>query len=191
MRADRLPVVSVGAAERVRVRYIFNSHVRYQTGGTLIPDTNPYTPPKSNLRAAGVVGDGGSKMFSPIQAGVAAFVGGPLAATYVIRQNFLALGNADQARKALTYGLLLSMLVVLLLPFIPDKMPNSAASIVYLVVTGQVVRKYQLTKAQIMESGRYTFQSNWRVFFVSILAVLLLVAVAVPFILALDAMGVG
>lgn len=154
-------------------------------------EQNPYAPPKSNLRAPGVIGDGGSKMFSPVQAGVAAFIGGPLAATYVIRQNFLALGNADQARKAMTWGLLLSILVVLLLPFVPDKMPNSAASIVYLVVTGQVVRKYQLTKAQIMESGQYSFQSNWRVFFVSILAVLLLVAVAVPWIVALGAMGVN
>lgn len=155
------------------------------------PDTNPYATPKSSLRADGAVGSGGSKMFSPVQAGVAAFLGGPLAATYVIRQNFLALGKADRARKTLSWGLLLSVLLVLLLPFIPEKFPNIALSVVYLVTTNQVVRNYQLTKNQIVESGRYSFRSNWVVLLVIVLAILLLLVVAVPYVMALDAIGVG
>lgn len=155
------------------------------------PDTNPYATPKSKLRADGAAGNGGSKMFSPVQAGVAAFLGGPLAATYVLRKNFLALGSADRARKTMTWGLLLTALIVLLLPFIPDRFPNIALSIVYLVATNQVVRNYQLTKNQIVESGRYTFQSNWLVFLVIVLAILLLIVVVVPYVMALEAIGVG
>jgi len=47
-------------------------------------------------------------------------------------------------------------------------------------VTNLVVQKYQLSKNQIIESGRYTFQSNWLVLLVIVLAILLLIAVAVP-----------
>lgn len=149
-------------------------------------DNNPYAPPRSKLRAAG-----DTRMYSPLQAGLAAFFGGPLAATYVLRNNFLALEHAERAGRTLTYGLLLSLLVVLVLPFIPDGVPDVASSVIYAVVTGQVVGKYQLSKVQISESDRYTFQSNWRVFAVIILAALLLIAVAVPYILALEAVGVG
>lgn len=155
------------------------------------PDTNPYTPPKSNLRAEGAVGNGRSKMFSPIQAGLAAFLGGPLAATYVLRKNFLALGNMDGARATLTWGLILSALIILIIPFIPDWLPNSASSVIYLVVTSLVVQKYQLAKNQIIGSGRYTFQSNWLVLLVIVLAIMLLMAVAVPYVMALEAIGTG
>lgn len=154
------------------------------------PDTNPYTPPKSNLRTDSAAGSG-SKMFSPVQAGVAAFMGGPLAATYVLRKNFLALGNMGGARATLTWGLILSALIILIIPFIPDWFPGMASSVIYLVVTNLVVQKYQLSRNQIIESGRYTFQSNWLVLLVMVLAIMLLMAVAVPYIMALEAIGAG
>ena len=157
----------------------------------MTPETNPYTTPKSNLRTNGAAGSGGSKMFSPVQAGVAAFMGGPLAATYVLRKNFLVLGNMGGARATLTWGFILSALIILIIPFIPDWFPNSASSVIYLVVTSLVVQKYQLAKNQIIESGRYTFQSNWLVLLVIVLAILLLIAVAVPYIMALEAIGAG
>jgi hypothetical protein len=156
----------------------------------LNPDTNPYTPPKSNLRTDGAAG-GGSKMFSPIQAGVAAFMGGPLAATYVLRKNFLALGNMGRARSTLTWGLILSALIILIIPFIPDWLPNMASSVIYLVVTNLVMQKYQLSRNQIIESDRYRFQSNWLVLLVIVLAITLLIAVAVPYVMALEAIGAG
>jgi hypothetical protein len=149
-------------------------------------DHNPYSPPQADLTIG--EGTGTNKMFSPTQTWLAAYLGGPLVATYMIRKNFLALGRAPQARNTLIYGLLLSLLVILVLPFVPEKTPNFVIPVLYAAVAQYVTATHQLTKKQILASSDYGFQSNWKVLLVSLLGVLLFLAAAFPWIYYIEGM---
>lgn len=124
--------------------------------------TNPYETPKSTIISHEKDGDV-TRLFSPLQAGLAAFVGGPLAGTYAIRKNFLALGDTENAQRFSLAGLLITILLVLSGPFLPDNIPGTAISIIWVVLTAQVLKKYHPSKEEIAASSEYDFKSNWTV----------------------------
>ncbi len=125
--------------------------------------TNPYESPKSIITDSNTKHDDGDQLFSPLQACLAAFLGGPLAGTYAIRHNFLALDDADNAKRFTLAGLLITMLLVVSSPFLPDNIPGTAISIIWVVLTAQVMKKYHPSKDEIQGSAEYEFKSNWTV----------------------------
>lgn len=146
---------------------------------------NPYDPPKLDSQI-NVNGVGASvKMYSPIQARIGAGLGGPLAATYILRSNFIALEKRDFAAKTMMFGLLLTIFVFAIVPFIPDG-SGVLMGLIYIIITNAVMKNRQLDKEQIESSSVYTFKSNWNVAGVTIIAIsttmlfLLLLALAFP-----------
>jgi hypothetical protein len=140
--------------------------------------SNPYTPPQSDISVAPTRGDRVHKVFSPGQAGIGTFLGGPLAGTYFVRANFLASGDVRRARSTLMVGIAASILILLALPFLPEKMPGYLIPIAYTIAVRTLVEKLQFTKRQIVESDELTFQSSWRVAAASAIAFVLFAGIA-------------
>jgi hypothetical protein len=131
-----------------------------------------------------------NKLYSPRQSTMAAFFGGPLAAVYVVRNNYTELGKEASARSAIAWGSLLVLALLLVLPFLPEKFPNTAIPLAYSLAVGQLVEKLQLSKEAIRESEQYDFESNWRVAGVSVLSLLLFLVLMVAWMFLLDFAGV-
>jgi hypothetical protein len=150
---------------------------------------NPYKPP-----VAPVDGEASSsvsgKLFTPLQVALGIFFGGPIAFSYFLRANFMAMGDKQKAERVLRYGLLLTLVLLSILPFLPDQFPNYAIPIALAFVARHVVMSQQMTKEAIAESPRFTFQSNWRVFGAVVVCALLFLAIALALWLALDAAGI-
>ena len=121
-------------------------------------------------------------LFSPTQVGVAAFIGGPFAAIYVLRNNLLALGMAAAARRVLVLGILACIALLLIVPVLPDKFPNIVIPSAYTGIALGIARSY----APKNESGDrdYVRESNWRV---ALIAVVSLVATVLAIFICLFA----
>jgi hypothetical protein len=130
-----------------------------------------------------------SKMYSPTQIGVGTFLGGPIAAIYFLKTNFDTLGKTALSKKTLQIGVMLTFALILALPFIPDSVPNNIIPIMYLIPVIMIVKNYQLTKEQILNSDEYAFQSNWKVVGHMIGWMLLFFVISMAFFMALDSMG--
>lgn len=131
-----------------------------------------------------------NKMYSPVQVGVGTFLGGPIAAIYFLKTNFDTLGKATLSKKTLQIGVMLTFVLILAMPFIPDSVPNNIIPIMYLIPVIMIVKNHQLTKEQILNSDEYSFQSNWKVVGHMIGWMLLFFVISMAFIMALDTMGV-
>lgn len=141
---------------------------------------NPYAPPKSDTSVAPTKDLAGTKrVFSPAQGSVGTFFGGPLAGTYFLRANYLALGQGKRAMQATIGGILVSVAILLSLPFLPEKMPHYVLPIAYMFAVRFLIERSQFTKKHIVESGHLTFQSNWRVAGVAVIGIVLFVLVGV------------
>jgi len=131
-----------------------------------------------------------NKMYSPVQVGVGTFLGGPIAAIYFLKTNFDTLGKATLSKKTLQIGVMLTFVLILAMPFIPDSVPNNIIPIMYLIPVIMTVKNHQLTKEQILNSDEYSFQSNWKVVGHMIGWMLLFFVISMAFIMALDTMGI-
>ena len=138
---------------------------------------NPYEQPGSELE--GEASDPLSdplKVYSPMQSAVGAFLGGPVAIILFVGMNFKALDEAEQYRNVLwgtLGGTVLLYLLVLMLPSSSGmSLSGGLAVLAYLMV-----KQNQFSKEDILESEDYEFQSGWRVFGVSLLALILSMAI--------------
>ena len=129
------------------------------------------------------------KLYSPKQVSVGAFLGGPIAAVYFLKKNFDALGKINEARSTLLYGTLMTIGMIFVLPFLPEKFPNMALPVVYTAWANLVVQQYQLKKSDIEASNEYTFGSNWKVLAVSIASLALFFVLAIPVFIGLEKAG--
>ncbi len=153
-------------------------------------DSTSQTDENSNLEKAGPEKTGDvKKLYSPTQAGVMAFFGGPLAVVYPLWKNFRALDNAEYARNTLFLGIFLCISLIVFIPYLPDSMPSGVIGAIYAMIAGIVASKYQMTKTQIKESNEYTFRSNWNVLGMGILCLVTFVLFALPYIILLDMNG--
>ena len=149
---------------------------------------NPYTAPTAEvLPPSGETdrsSDKSSKLYTPMQVKVGSFVFGPFAALWFLRSNFIALGMSEEARKTTQAGILICGALLAFLPFLPERFPKMVVPIAYTVLAGQIAEKHQLSKPAILESDRYSIQSNWLVTDIGLLAIatFFLLAVALVFL---------
>lgn len=132
----------------------------------------------------------GKKVLSPGQIAGGSFWGGPIATVYYLRKNYLAQGNEVYAQKALLYGVCFVIFLLGLLPFLPEKFPNMLLPLIYCLSAKQIAETTQLKKAQIKESEEYTFESNWKIFGVGILTMLIFLIIVIVAMMAFEAMGI-
>ena len=120
-----------------------------------------------------------SKVLSPNQILAGSFWGGPIAAVYYLRRNYIALGKDDYAQKTLAYGIIIIVFLLGLLPFLPEKFPNMILPLAYSFAAMQLATSTQLRKQMIEESDEYEFESNFKIFGVGLVTlVFFLVSVA-------------
>jgi hypothetical protein len=125
---------------------------------------DPYAPPKSEiLIAPEKAGPGVKRVFSPAQASLGTFLGGPLPGTYFVVMNFLTLGDVKRARLATIWGIVVTAAVLLWHFLLPEGLLNYSIVVPYSAAAWPIIGRTQFTKAQIVESKTLTFHSNWRV----------------------------
>jgi hypothetical protein len=117
-------------------------------------------------------------LYSPKQVYTGSMLGGPIAAVYFVWKNFKTLADERRSRRTLVLGGILSALFLLILPLLPEKTPNMVIPIAYSGFAYYMVKTFQKSKEQITGSEAFTFQSNWRVFGVSILSLTMFVPLA-------------
>ena len=129
------------------------------------------------------------KLLSPTQIAGGSLWGGPIATVYYLRRNYLSLGKDDYAQKTLLYGTIFIIFFMCFLPFIPEEFPNVVLPLIYCLSAQKIAATTQLEKEKIEQSEEYTFESNWKIFGVGILTLVLLFVMAVIVILGFEAAG--
>lgn len=151
---------------------------------------NPYAPPKSETgfvpAKAGV-----QKVYSPTQGWAGTFLGGPLVGTYLLRANFAAIGKSKHARQATLWGVVLSAVILLSLPFLPERTPGYILPIAYSMTVRLIIERAQFTKNQIASSDKLAFHSNWRVLGVGLLGLVVFLILGVAEFLLLPTLGLN
>jgi hypothetical protein len=118
------------------------------------------------------------KFYSQKAIGIATFIGGPLAAGYLIKENYVSLNKPDVGKKALIIGIISTILLftgVFMIPeSIMDKVPNQIlpavyTGIIYLIVArihGEILSQHQ-------ENGN-EFYSKWKATGVGFISLIIL-----------------
>ena len=102
-------------------------------------------------------------IYSPKQILGGSFLGGPIAAVYFLRRNFQTLHNASAARWTLVWGIVFNIVLVALIPFLPERFPNYVLPLAYSWAACGIATAKQITKETITSSPEFSFHSNWRV----------------------------
>ena len=128
-------------------------------------------------------------IYSPTQVLVGSFVGGPIAAVFMLWKNFQALENRSGATQTIIWGAIFLVAVLVTLPYLPDKFPNYAIPAAYSGAAFAIAKQYQMSKQAILDSQQYTFQSNWNVFGIAVAFMVLFIVLIVAWLFALDHFG--
>ncbi len=117
-----------------------------------------------------------SGLYSPVQTGVAAFIGGPLAGCWLLATNFAMLSKPAARTRTIIVGVVVTVLVFALSLYLPEDFPNLIIPFVYTVVFHQVAKQLQGDEfSQFVEEGGQRF-SHWRVVGISFLAIVVFLA---------------
>lgn len=122
------------------------------------------------------------KFYSKKAIGITTFLGGPLAAGYLIRENYLALNKPKEGRNALIIGIICTIILFGTLFIIPeriiDKIPNKLIPFIYTGIILLIVERTQgkiLTKHKEFDNKSF---SGWRAFLVGLVsAIIILIGV--------------
>jgi hypothetical protein len=106
------------------------------------------------------------KFYSQKAIGIATFIGGPLAAGYLIRENYLSLNKPDEGKKSLLIGIVSTILLFTIIFMIPEtimsKVPNQILPAIYTGIILYIVAKiHGKILYQHKENGN-EFYSGWK-----------------------------
>ncbi len=106
------------------------------------------------------------KLYSLKAIGIATFIGAPLAASVLVRSNYLALGKKEEGRNALLLGILSTLLLFAAIFSLPaelmDKVPNQIIPMVYTGIIIFLVEKIQGEAIKEQEANEKEFNSLWK-----------------------------
>ena len=121
-------------------------------------------------------------IYSPRQIQVATFLGGPFAAAYFLKSSFESINKQELASKSFILSLIGSIIIIGILPFLPEKMPNNVIPLLYLIPVVALLKQHYFTKEEILESEDYQIESSWKVFGISLVSVVLYGAIAFSYL---------
>ncbi|UTW46100.1 hypothetical protein KFE80_04175 [bacterium SCSIO 12696] len=133
-------------------------------------ENNLYATPKSDISSSSKTVPS-VLMYSPKQVACGT-IGGPVGLIYFLAANFKAMGREDLRKKTLWLGISLIVVLIIMLPFLPDDVPSTPFTIAYIIIAYQVADKHQMTKQAIMDSESHDFHSNWKVLGLGLLCLL-------------------
>lgn len=106
------------------------------------------------------------KFYSQKSISIATFIGGPLAAGYLIRANYISLNKTDKGRNALLISVLSTILLFTILLMIPetvlDKIPSIIIPAIYTGIIYVIVEKNHGTILNDHKENDNTFHSGWK-----------------------------
>jgi len=83
------------------------------------------------------------KLYSLGQIMLATFLGAPLAGSLLVAQNYRLLHKSNAARRAIAYGLVSTIVLLIVSLFLPERFPNSLLPIIYCIAMRQLVSYLQ------------------------------------------------
>jgi len=90
---------------------------------------------------------------------VGAFLGGPLAAGYLISKNYEALHEPENAKKTWIFSIITTIVVIVIAILIPEdtKMPTNVIPLIYTALAYYLAQYFQgaKVKSQIENGGEY------------------------------------
>ena len=126
------------------------------------------------------------KFYSQRSIALATYLGGPLAAAYMIRANFLALKNHVAANRTIWIGLLGTIMVfggIFLIPEdIIEHVPNVVIPLIYMGVIYLIVEKYQGAELKVHKEFENQFYSGWRAAGIGLISLLIVASVLLSII---------
>jgi len=106
------------------------------------------------------------KFYSQRAIGIATFIGGPLAAGYLIRENYLSLDKPDEGRKSLIIGIVSTILLFTGIFMIPesiiDKVPNQILPAIYTLIIYLIVENIHGSILNEHKENENEFYSGWK-----------------------------
>ncbi len=118
------------------------------------------------------------KFFSNKTIGIATFFGGPLAAGYLIRENYLSLNKPDDGKNALLIGIISTVLLFTGIFMIPEniieKVPSQILPILYTAIIYYIVEKKQGEVLKLHEENGNEFYSGWKAAGIGLVSLIIL-----------------
>lgn len=114
------------------------------------------------------------KMYSVGAVSWASIFGGPIAASFLIRRNFLVMNKRVYAAKSLLWAFSFQFALIFLLFFIipisiSDKIPSFFYNAIWLVVVNLILAKVQGEKLKYHKENKGLFYSKWKAVLIGIL----------------------
>ncbi len=119
------------------------------------------------------------KLYSKKSISIATFIGGPLAASILIGQNFRALGKHQLYTNSIFIGLISTVALIGLLTLTPeyiiDKIPQPIIPAIYTGIIFLIINKYQGIDIEEHEKLKGEFQSPWKAAGIALVSSLILI----------------
>jgi hypothetical protein len=134
----------------------------------------------------GVVPQG--KLYRDRNLWIATFLGGPLAAGYIIAENFKALSEPSNASKTWIYSTLISLVVLVMAFYIPASVPfpNQIIPIISIVISHLILTNLQGSKIKKhIEAGGQLY-SGWRSVAIGLIFLVITIVIILGVLLAAD-----
>lgn len=132
----------------------------------------------------------GLKFYTQKTISIATFFGGPLAAGYLIRENYLALNKPDEAKKALVFGIVATIGLLGLIFMIPEdiieKVPKHLLPLIYTGIIYYIVEFKQGDTLKLHKEFGNEFFSGWKAAFVGLVSMIVLFVVMFGFVFLFD-----
>jgi len=121
---------------------------------------------KKEKKVIGVNKTIGLKFYSKKAIGIATFIGGPLAAGYLIRENYLALNEPDEGKKSIIFGIISTIIIFSGAYMVPehiiDKIPSQLLPFIYTAIIFWIVDKIHGDILNQHKEHNNEFFSSWR-----------------------------
>jgi hypothetical protein len=124
----------------------------------------------------------GFQLYSTKSISIATFIGGPLAASILLRKNYINLGKEKNGKLSLIIGIISTILLLVLMFIIPedviDKIPSTIIPAIYTVIIYFIIERLIGKELKSHKESKNNFYSGWKAAGIgAISAVVLLAAV--------------
>jgi hypothetical protein len=130
------------------------------------------------------------KLYSQRSIGIATYLGGPLAAGILVRQNFINLNKERQGLNSLLIGIVSTFILFAGIFSIPDdiidKIPNSLIPLIYAGVIYLIVESIQGADLKEFKENSGTFYSGWNAAGIGLLSGILIAGGILGYIFLLE-----
>lgn len=117
---------------------------------------------------------------------IASIIGTPIASSYLIKHNFDRLGEEDNGRTAMIFGISFTVSLFVLLYSIPDsiisKIPSQILPLLYTLLTNFLVEKYQGEKLKQYENSELSYITKWKAAGIGLVGGIISILMIIPIV---------